>query len=172
MTLDVSYEGGNGVMARRNRATKFGDLVPMTLLGGAVYYGYGPQFSSLFWAFLAVTVLMIWICFFMPTRCDYQTLRDTPCTRWVRGKLRGCRTHGRLKRDAVFAAIRLRNPGLLFRVMWSAPNTPAAPRAATQTATNTASSSSAPPSKQTANDVAMLGFTMVSAVAAVLALFK
>lgn len=171
MTLDVNYEGGNGVMARRGRATKFGDLLPMTLLGGAIYYGYGPRLSSLSWVLLAVAVLMVWVCFFMPTHCDYQTLRSTPCTRWVRGKLRGCRSHGRLKRDAVFAVIKLRNPGLLFRVMWSAPTTPAAPRAM-PTVAATSPSSPVPPSKQAANEVAMLVFTVVSAVAAVLALFK
>jgi len=119
--------------------------------------------------FLALAVLMVWVCFFMPTHCDYQTLRTTPCTRLVRGKLRGCRSHGRLKRDAVFAAIKLRNPGLLFRVMWSAPNTPAAPRAMPSVAAASPSSSA---SKQAANEVAMLVFTVVSAVAAVVALFK
>src|SRR5882672_9787764 len=129
-------------MARRGRATKLGDLLPMTLLGGVIYYAYRLRLSSLSWAVVAVAVIMIWVCLFMPTRCDYQTLRDTPCTRWVRGKLRGCRTHSRLKRDAVFAAIRLRNPGLLFRVMWSAPNTPAAPRPATPTVAGTTPSSS------------------------------
>jgi hypothetical protein len=134
----------------------------MVLVGAVLYYFFGRELSSMTMTLVVVAVLMVWACFFMPTRCDYQTQRYTPCTRWVRGKLRGCRTHGRLKRDAVFAAIRLRNPGLLFRVMWSAPGTAIPGSIETTSGGGVSQSRSFLPSKQAAYDVAMLVLTMVS----------
>lgn len=160
-------------MARRRRATKSGDLLVMSVVGLVTYSIYRQSLPPMSWGLLAVAVLMTWICLLMPTYCDYQTARRKPCSRRVRGKLRGCRDHRREKRDALFAAIRLRNPGLLFRVMWSPSSPSSAPGAfgSVGTATSNAVPQSAP-SKQAAGEVAMLIFTVISAVAAVIALFK
>lgn len=137
------------------------------VMGLAVHLTYGEQQSQATWILLAFAVLMFWISFLMPTYCDYITQRGSPCTRQVRGKLRGCRTHGRLKRDALFAALRLRNPGQLIRTLWSSPGEVIVPA---RTGSD-ARPASAQPSKQGAYDGVMLAFTGVSAIAAVLALF-
>jgi hypothetical protein len=65
-----------------------------------------------------VTLFGIWVLSLMPTRCDYITQRGGHCTRSVRGKLNGCASRARLKRDALFGAIGRRNPGTRFRVLW------------------------------------------------------
>jgi hypothetical protein len=88
-----------------------------------VIYGLG---YALFRGALGVVTLVLidlavfglWVLLLMPTQCDYITQRGGHCTRTVRGKLSGCASHGRLKRDALFGAIGKRNPGTGFRVLW------------------------------------------------------
>lgn len=53
----------------------------------------------------------------MPTWCDYD-VGGRGCTRPVYGKVRGCFQHARLKRDAVWAALGKRNPGMVVRLTW------------------------------------------------------
>src|SRR6266567_2971992 len=106
-------------MTRRKRATKFGDLVGLVMLGAGYGILFAGSVSPITTGLLSVTVLLVWVTVLIPTHCDYRTQRGKPCDRAVRGKLRGCRDHGRWKRDAMFAMIKLRNPGLMFRVMWS-----------------------------------------------------
>lgn len=158
-------------MARRKRKTKSADLV--VLVGGYVVFCcvYSASFSGVSVVLIGISAALLWLCFLMPTYCDYRTLQNTPCTRGVRGKLRGCHTHGRLKRDAMFAALRLRNPGLLFRIMWSAPSQAASvpPKVASSSSPTTASGH---PTKQSANDIAMLYLTVISTIATVVALFR
>lgn len=152
-------------MGRRKAATKSGDLVVLVALGACYWIllaGAQPSFTT---GLLFLTVLLVWICLLMPTHCDYRTQRGKPCDRSVRGKLRGCRDHGRWKRDAMFAMLKLRNPGLLFRVMWSAPG------AATVTTVSAGTPAQSGPSEQSAYDVVMLVLTIVSTVATVLSLF-
>jgi hypothetical protein len=156
-------------MGRRKRATKTGDLTGILVAGAVFYYAFHQTLSWITMALITLTVLAGWVSFVMPTHCDYQTLRGTPCDRGVRGKLRGCHSHDRWKRDALFSAIRLRNPGLLFRVMWSAPGSTAGSVPTTGPGGGQAQTE---PSKQSASDVAMLTLTVVSTVATVIALFK
>ena len=54
----------------------------------------------------------------MPTRCDFE-VRDRGCRRGARGKVGGCHDHARDKRDAIFAALRMRNPGIAVRLLWN-----------------------------------------------------
>lgn len=95
------------------------------------------------------------------------TQRMKPCDRGVRGKARGCWTHGRWKRDAMFAAMGGRNPGQRFRMVWSAP-APSA-RSSRSRPVGDAESREANAS-QGAYNLVMLIATLVSAVAAVVAL--
>ncbi|MEU4196813.1 hypothetical protein AB0E69_33260 [Kribbella sp. NPDC026611] len=81
------------------------------------------------WIVLVPTVLLFWVSFLMPTKCDYMTERRKPCDRGVRGKLRGCHDHARWKRDAMFASLGTSNPGRRFRVMWAAPDSSTRPQA-------------------------------------------
>jgi hypothetical protein len=74
------------------------------------------------WGIVAVVagwcfVFAIWLMFLMPTRCHYD-VGHHGCTRQVYGKLRGCYQHAELKRDAVWAALGRRNPGLAVRLTW------------------------------------------------------
>jgi hypothetical protein len=156
-------------MGRRKRSTKTGDLTVLLAAGAVFYYAYHQALSWFTMALIMLTVLTGWVSFVMPTHCDYQTQRGKPCDRNVRGKLRGCHDHSRWKRDALFSAVRLRNPGLLFRVMWSAPGTVAG---GLPTPASGVGQAQTAPSKQSASDVAMLTLTVVSTVATVIALFK
>jgi hypothetical protein len=72
----------------------------------------------------------------------------------------------------MFATVRLRNPGLFFRVMWSAPNqtTSTPPNVVGSPSSTTASAHQ--PTKQSANDILMLYLTVISTIATVIALFK
>ncbi len=65
------------------------------------------------WIFL----FTIWVLLIMPTWCDYD-VGGRGCTRQVYGKVRGCFQHARLKRDAVWAALGKRNPGMAVRLTW------------------------------------------------------
>ncbi|WP_427885474.1 hypothetical protein ACQHIV_24530 [Kribbella sp. GL6] len=117
-------------MARRRKATKFDDLLALACVTAVAYYVCPPHEYLLEWIVLVPTILLFWIAFLMPTKCDYMTQRNKPCDRGVRGKLRGCWDHGRSKRDAMFAALGGTNPGRWFRVTWTAPDSPTRPRPA------------------------------------------
>jgi hypothetical protein len=62
--------------------------------------------------------MMLWILLLMPTRCHWD-LGTHGCTRSVKGKLNGCRSHNQRKHDAAWSALGLRNPGTLLRVTWT-----------------------------------------------------
>ena len=158
-------------MVRRKRKTKSADLVVLVSGYSVLWYVYSPVVPELSMILIGISAVLIWICFLVPTYCDYRTQQNRPCTRGVRGKLRGCHDHSRLKRDAMFAAFRLRNPGMLFRIMWSAPSqaTPGPPQTVGSSGPGTAP---AKPTKQSANDMAMLYLTVISTAATVVALFK
>jgi hypothetical protein len=68
--------------------------------------------------FIYAAIVGLWVMFVMPTQCDYITQRGEHCTRTVHGKLSGCASHARLKRDALFGSVGKRNPGTGFRVLW------------------------------------------------------
>jgi len=140
----------------------------LALLAFAAYMGYPPREHLLAWVFVSITVTLMWFSFLMPTHCDYLTLRGTPCNRYVRGKLRGCRDHGRWKRDAMFAALGGRNPGRRFRTTWAAPAMEPLPTPASQRSDGGRSPRS---DGRGAYDLAILVATLLSAVAAVVALF-
>jgi hypothetical protein len=118
---------------------------------------------------LVPETLLFWISFLMPTTCDYITQRRKPCDYDVRGKLCGCRFHGRWKRDAMFAALGGRNPGQRFRVTWQAPETRADPRLAR--AEPPPGQRAAQPEHRGAYDLAMLAATIISAIAALATYF-
>ncbi len=151
-------------MARNRRRTKFSDLVFMVLAGAFIYYIFADQVSALAWGLLAIAAIMTWMSLFMPTYCDVETVRGGGCRRGVYGKLRACRTHARDKRDAVFALFSLRNPGILFRVMWS-DGSASGSRIGDSTQAQLTS-------RRAAYDVAMLFVAVVSACAGVLALLR
>jgi hypothetical protein len=158
-------------MARGKRDSKPGDLIVLVGAYAVFWYVCSATLSEFSVILVGLTTALLWTCFLMPTYCDYRTLQNTPCTRRVRGKLRGCRTHSRSKRDALFAALRMRNPGLVFRVMWSAPGQTASIPAKIIGASGSGTTSPRP-TKQSANDVIMLYLTLISTVATVVALFN
>ncbi len=149
-------------MARRGRRTKAGDMVVMVVVGVLLYVGVGGRASSLAWGLIAISAFLVWMTLFMPTYCDVETTRGRGCRRRAYGKLRACRTHEREKRDAVFALFSFRNPGLLFRVMWSS-GAAGSPRLGNGAQTGATS-------QRAAYEVTMLFAAVVSAGAAVLAL--
>ena len=152
-----------GCMSRTGRRTKAGDLIIMVLVGALAYLGFGDRVSSLAWGLIAISVVLTWITLFMPTYCDVETARQRGCRRPTYGKLRACRTHAREKRDAVFGLFNLRNPGRLFRVMWSS--------GAPDSSGLGGSEQTQVTSQRAAYEVTMLLAALVSAGAAVLALF-
>ena len=94
-------------------------LAVIEAIGYAVlvnHYGSGVRGIGAF-VLLGGVVLLVWMLFVMPTLCDFE-VRGRGCRRPVSGKAVGCHNHGRVKRDAMFAALRMRNPGIAFRVMW------------------------------------------------------
>ncbi|MGH3886702.1 MAG: hypothetical protein ACRDSZ_09050 [Pseudonocardiaceae bacterium] len=98
--------------------------IHMTYLLGFGGLGYGVQYflfpgtlATVFVVAAWIFVGMIWVLLFMPTYCDYD-VGGRGCTREVYGKVRGCFQHRRLKRDAIWAAMGKRNPGLAFRLTW------------------------------------------------------
>lgn len=152
-------------MARRRRATKFDDLAVLAFAGVLAYLGCPPKHYLLEWIVVGATTVLCWVAFVMPTKCDYLTQRNKPCDRGVRGKLRGCRTHGRWKRDAMFAALGATNPGRFFRVTWGAPG--ASPGGRPARRTDSVDESNA---RRGMYDLVMLFTAIVSAVGTVLAL--
>lgn len=76
---------------------------------------YGPWIVGL----LNATILLFWFLFLMPTKCDFE-VEGRGCRNDVYGKLRGCeRYHARDKRDAIFSALGMRNPGAAIRTTWA-----------------------------------------------------
>ncbi|MGH3908022.1 MAG: hypothetical protein ACRDTE_28160 [Pseudonocardiaceae bacterium] len=120
----------------------------------------GTVFVVLAWIF----VFTIWLMFLMPTLCDYD-VGDRGCIRQVYGKLRGCFQHARLKRDAMWAAMKLRNPGMAFRLTWGDRR----PQPGHQIGGNLGMSESA--ARQGAYNASMWLFAAASAVAALITLF-
>lgn len=157
-------------MTKRTKKSKFGELMTLICAYVALWYIYSATLSTFLLIFIGLTTLLFWFCFLMPTYCDYRTLQNTPCTRSVRGKLGGCHSHGRLKRDALFATFHLRNPGMIFRVMWSAPGQPT-PTPTKVVGSTSPGATTARPSKQSAYDLLMLYLTVISTAATVIALF-
>jgi hypothetical protein len=97
----------------------------MAVVGFGVWAVWRPVLWTWVWVILYLSVLGAWYLFFMPTYCDavLRTNATRQCsTKEVRGKLRGCGTHRRDKRDAVFSQLlHMRNPGMIFRFVWRAP---------------------------------------------------
>ncbi|WP_432875947.1 hypothetical protein ACQPYH_25145 [Kribbella sp. CA-245084] len=155
------------VAKKKGRPTKVGDLIVLSCVGVVTYYSYPPKQNLLAWIFGVPAVLMFWFLFLMPTKCDYMTQRLKPCDRSVRGKARGCRDHGRWKRDAIFATVGRRNPGQRFRMMWSAPATSPMPVPARPPRDKASREANA---TRGAYNLVMLIATVVSAIAAVVAL--
>ena len=123
---------------------------------------------------------MIWVMFFMPTKCDFELqTRLGGCDSDIRGKLRGCTKyhHERRKRDAVLgAALHLSNPGLIFRVLWTADASEGTRlgRGGRDRGSNSGRGDdpdTPTPSRQTASEITMLIATLVGSIAGVLALF-
>lgn len=112
-------------MAGDEKPTKINDLAAMLVAGFLTLIFFGNRLPTAAWVFLGIAAFGLWWLFLMPTKCDtvLRTDRGRLCTKNVRGKLRGCEQwHSRDKRDAVFAALfRMRNPGLMFRMMWAPP---------------------------------------------------
>lgn len=102
---------------------KIRDLAIMFFVGFTLYAIFRDELYRWTWVVLALSALGMWWLFFMPTYCDQVLVTNNKrqcSTREIRGKLRGCWQHRRDKRDAVFAFLRVRNPGMLFRFAWSA----------------------------------------------------
>ncbi|TCC24422.1 hypothetical protein [Kribbella sindirgiensis] len=90
-------------MAKRRRGTKAGDLLVLLWVVVLGVLGYPPHEHLIAWMVLVPAVGLFWVAFLMPTKCTYSTQRDKLCGRGVRGKLRGCRDHGRWRRDTMLA---------------------------------------------------------------------
>lgn len=92
-------------------------LVVLAVLGVVGYVVLRPRYGLVVVLLLEVVVLWLWVLFLMPTRCDFE-VKGRGCRRGARGKLGGCHDHARDKRDAIFAAMRMRNPGIAVRLLW------------------------------------------------------
>lgn len=104
---------------RRGRArTKFDHLPWVAGVGFIGYFLVEPRYGIAVYILLAVCALIFWVLFLMPTRCDFE-VEGRGCRLPVNGKVRGCkRWHARDKRDALFEALQMRNPGLAVRLLW------------------------------------------------------
>ena len=107
-------------MSQRKRGRRLSKLDHLPWLAGAGLVGYftlEPTYGLGVVVLLGLVALMLWFLFLMPTKCDFD-VGGRGCRRDVYGKLRGCHDHRRDKRDAMFAALQMRNPGMAFRVLW------------------------------------------------------
>lgn len=166
-----------------NFQLKIKDLSVLTVAATIAYVYLEPRFGGLFFGLLLFVVFMIWVLFFMPTKCDFQLIsRNGTCKNDVRGKLRGCtgRKHEQPKRDAVWSALRMRNPGLLFRVMWVdqgahgtrvGGSSRSGSRPGPEQGADDGVGQRPTPTPQTASQLLMLGATLIGSLAGVLALF-
>jgi hypothetical protein len=161
-----SMQLAGGPMARDSRS-KFIHIMYLLGFGGVGYLVQRALFPSP-WFTAAVVVgwlfaLAIWVLLIMPTWCHYD-VGDHGCTRHVNGKLGGCYQHSQLKRDAMWAAMKRRNPGLAFRVTWGDSRS----HHGRQLGTNAAMSGRI--AQQGAYNASMWWFAAISAVGTVVAL--
>lgn len=161
-------------MGSKKRRTKLGDLLALVAFGLITYALLAEKLGLVFLSSLWIFVVFVWVGFLMPTWCDYE-VGGRGCMLKANGKLRGCHYHARLKRDAAFAVLRCRNPGQIFRLMWSTgaplPGRRVGTGAPDPTVPGSGGRRSAPPSRRSSYDASMWFLTAVSAVAAVVALF-
>ena len=102
----------------RRAPIEFVYLVIAGMVGWALLHEkLGTASVVLLW----ISVFTIWLLVAMPTRCGYKVRDlDRGCVLRVHGMARGCwKYHSQLKRDALFEALGLRNPGLRFRRVWN-----------------------------------------------------
>ncbi|MGH3564934.1 MAG: hypothetical protein ACRDRH_02635 [Pseudonocardia sp.] len=104
-------------MPNRGRRRLRDHLVALAVVGLVGYFALEPRYGLGVVLLLGFVVLLLWVLFLMPTRCDFE-VNGRGCRRKVNGKARGCHDHAQAKRDAIFAALRMRNPGMAFRLMW------------------------------------------------------
>ncbi|MBV9920133.1 MAG: hypothetical protein JOY78_04645 [Pseudonocardia sp.] len=162
--------------ARRTRGQRLRAHLGALAVGYAIgYVLFREKVGVVALVLIYAVIFGLWVLLLMPTQCDYITQRGGHCTRTVRGKLNGCASHARMKRDALFGAIGRRNPGTGFRVLWG--------DGTSQTGWRVASAMPPPPAGAGRSDRTdgggapsarynrwMMGFTAISAVAAVVAL--
>lgn len=140
-------------------------LLGLAVVGYVVRYLYLPTTLGTVFVVLAwIFVFMVWLLLVMPTWCDYDIGSGRGCSRLVYGKVRGCWQHRRLKRDAMWAAMGKRNPGMAFRLTWGNRY----PQPGRQVGGNLGMSETA--ARQGAYNASMWFFTAVSAGAAVVTL--
>jgi hypothetical protein len=104
-------------MAKRGRRGLGYHLLVLAVIYLLGYALLTPRYGLAVVVLLGFVILVLWMLFVMPTRCDFE-VQGRGCRRRVNGKFFGCHDHGQAKRDAVFAAFNMRNPGMAFRVMW------------------------------------------------------
>ncbi|MGH3622647.1 MAG: hypothetical protein ACRDQ5_12775 [Sciscionella sp.] len=153
-------------MTRRRKRSKHAELGGMVVVGAVVYGLFHDNYPTVAWIIFGITALLLWFCFAMPTWCDFPTDRGRPCSKPANGKLGGCVWHARRKRDAMFTAIGMINPGKRFRVTWSANDQPVT----RQVPMPVDAPLPVPVTGQTKYDTAMLLLTVVSTTASVVAL--
>lgn len=104
---------------RRRKPTKLDHLLYLAIAGAFGYVFLVPRYGLLPCVLLGCCILIFWVLFLMPTRCDFETKSQGSCHLPANGKARGCkRWHARDKRDALYNALRMRNPGMAVRVTW------------------------------------------------------
>lgn len=150
------------------RVRRFGKhLGVLAVMGFIDYFALKPHYGLGVALLLGFIVILLWFLFLMPTRCDFE-VKGRGCRRGARGKVGGCHDHARDKRDALFAALRMRNPGMAFRVMWR--DGPRAGRPMGSPPVPHPPGSAANRNQALFNAVSLL-VAVISAVAGVLALF-
>jgi hypothetical protein len=159
LTGDVVARG------RRRKSVHLLYLLGFAGIGYLVRYLYlSPVWGTIAVALAWMFMVIIWVLFVMPTNCAYD-VGDHGCTRQVWGKVGGCFQHGQLKRDAVWAAMGKRNPGMAVRLTWGHSRA----QLGRQLGTNAGTSATA--DQQGAYNVTMLVIAAVSAGAAVISVF-
>lgn len=78
----------------------------------------------IFW----ITVLAVWLTFFMPTRCGVVTRSGKCCRRTARGWLGACYVHRQAKNNALWATFKLRHPAIALSQRRARPVVPSATR--------------------------------------------
>jgi hypothetical protein len=107
------------MVKRKGKPTKLAHLTGLAIAGAISYAVWVPRYGLFPCLLLGVGILIFWVLFLMPTRCDFETKSGGSCHQPVNGKLRGFkRWHSRDKRDALYAALRMRNPGMVVRTTW------------------------------------------------------
>jgi hypothetical protein len=156
-------------VGRRGKRARLRDhLLGLVLVYLVGYFLLRPRYGIGIVLLLGFVVFLVWFLFLMPTRCDFE-VKGRGCRRRVRGKVGGCHDHARDKRDAIFAAFRMRNPGVAFRLMWRDGAQAGRRLGAEPVPTNPAAS--AANRSQALFNAASLVVAVISAVAGVLALF-